>query len=62
MKCDLGRIECYGLGAFHWDGAWASKSMDQSFLLLYSFSYAAFPEYLAYKSNSCNICYFRPLV
>lgn len=62
MKCDLGRIECYGLGAFHWDGARASKSMDQSFLLLCSFSYAAFSEYLAYKSNSCNIRYFRPLV
>ena len=61
MKCDLGRIECYGLGAFHWDGARASKSMDQSFLLC-SFSYAAFSEYLAYKSNSCNIRYFRSLV
>lgn len=62
MKCDLGRIECYGLGAFQWDGAQASKSMDQSFLLLCSFSYAAFSEYLAYKSNSCNIRYFRPLM
>lgn len=61
MKCEFGRIECYVLGAFPWDGAWASKLMDQSCLLLFSFSYTAFPEYSAHKSNSCNINYFRPL-
>lgn len=61
MKCEFGRIECYCLGVVHWDGAWVSKSTDQSCLLLFS-SYTGFPEYLAQKSNSCSINCFRPLV
>lgn len=39
----------------------ASKSTDQSRLLRFS-SYTGFPEYLAQKSSSCLINYFRPLV
>lgn len=26
MKCEFGRIECYCLRVFQWDGAWTSKS------------------------------------